>query len=422
MLRTSTSKYGENDCGPQQSTWNARGVTDVTWILPGRNEGESTHEYRQFNVWHMRLARRTFPSVVMTLSATVASAQITPAAGYTPPDDTPSIKMGAVIFADWTYQTSPEITDADGNLVHPSSFNVTRAYINVIGNISHVVAFRITPDIVRESGLVTVPPGGSITNDSLIFRIKYAYAQFNLDDWMEKGSWVKLGIQQTPLIDYEEGIYRYRFQGTTFTEREGFYNSADAGASFHYNFPRNYGEIHAGVFDGEGYARPEVNDEKAIEIRGTVRPFATSTPLLRSLRVTGFYFGDHYIKNSERTRAVFQVTYESPYLNGGFDYIDAHDQPSITRPDVEASGWSFWFTPRTKIGWEALIRYDHLTPNTAFNSQTRNRTIIGGAYWFPHQGNVSAALMLDYDGQTFSNFVPALPTQAKVAVHGLISF
>jgi hypothetical protein len=370
----------------------------------------------------MRLLRSFFALFALIAFSSVARAQVTPAAGYTPPDDTPSIKLGVVIYTDFTYQTSPETTDSDGNTIHPSSFNVTRSYINVTGNINHMVAFRITPDIVRESGLVTLPPGGTISNDSLIFRIKYAFAQFNLDDWMTQGSWVRLGIQQTPLLDYEEGIYRYRFQGTTFTEREGFYNSADAGASFHWNFPRNYGEVHAGVYDGEGYARPEVNDEKAVEIRATVRPFAAGAPLLRGLRVTGFYFGDHYIKDSERTRAVFQTTYESPYLNAGFDYINAHDQPAIARPDVPASGWSFWFTPRTKIGWEALIRYDHMTPNTTLEAQTRSRTIVGGAYWFPHQGNVQAALMLDYDGQTFANFTPSQPTQGRLALHGLIQF
>ena len=353
-----------------------------------------------------------------------ARAQVTAAEGYTPPDDTPSVKVGGTIFADYTWMAEPKVTDTDGNLVHANAFNLTRAYINVTGQISHLISFRITPDVVRESGLVTLPAGGSISNDSLIFRVKYAFAQFNLDDWMEKGSWVRLGIQQTPLIDYEEGIYRYRFQGTTFTEREGFYNSADAGASFHWNFPQNFGEIHAGVFDGEGYARPEVNDEKAIEVRATVRPLAKGAPILRGWRVTGFYFGDHYVKNAERTRAVFQTTYESPYLNAGYDYINAHDQTSVTKPDVPASGWSVWFTPRTKIGWEALLRYDHLTPNTTapLEAQVRHRTIIGGAYWFPHQGNVQAALMLDYDGQTFDNFTPSQPTQGRLALHGLIQF
>jgi hypothetical protein len=370
----------------------------------------------------MRLSRILLATVLIAASGAVASAQVTPAAGYTPPDDTPSIKVGATIYTDFTYQSNPTATDADGNTVNPSSFNVSRSYINITGNISHVVAFRITPDVTRESGLVSLGPGSSVSNDSLVFRIKYAFAQINLDDWMPKGTWVRLGIQQTPLLDYEEGIYRYRFQGTTFTEREGFYNSADAGVSFHTNFPSNYGEIHAGVYNGEGYAKPEANDRHAFDVRATVRPFARSAPLLRGLRVTGFYVADDYVKNAERTRAVGQVTFEHPYINAGFDAIDAKDQTSITKPDVEAKGWSIWATPKTAIGWELLLRYDHLMPDTRFENQVRNRTIAGVAYWFPHQGNVSSALLFDYDGQTFDNFVPAQPKNSKVAVHALINF
>src|SRR5947209_4663177 len=195
--------------------------------------------------------------------ARAATAQVTPAAGYTPPDDTPSIKVGATIYTDYTYQQNPQTTDADGNTINPSAFNVTRSYINITGNVSHIVAFRITPDVQRQSGLVSLGSGSSVSNDSLVFRIKYAFAQFNLDDWMTKGSWARVGIQQTPLLDYEENIYRYRFQGTTFTEREGFYNSSDAGAAFHFNFPANYGDVHVGVYNSEGYTRPEVNDQKA---------------------------------------------------------------------------------------------------------------------------------------------------------------
>jgi len=362
---------------------------------------------------------------LLGISAATASAQVTPAAAITPPDDTPSIRVGVTFYGDYTYQQNPQTPDADGNVINPSSFNVSRSYINITGNLSHVVAFRITPDVVRQSGLLTLGAGSSISNDSLVFRIKYAFAQFNLDDWMTKGSWARFGIQQTPLLDYEEGIYRYRFQGTTFTEREGFYNSADAGASFHYNFPSNYGDVHVGVYNGDGYARTDPNDQKAIEIRGSLRPFATNAPILRGLRVTGFYFGDNYIKDAERTRAVGEATFESTYLNAGFDGIKAHDQTSIKLPDVEASGWSWWATPRKPFpngsSWEALLRYDHLRPNTGADAD-RTRAIIGVAYWFPHQGNVSSALLFDYDGQTFHNFTPAQPAQKRLAVHGLINF
>jgi len=364
--------------------------------------------------------------IALTCWTSSASAQITPAAGYTPPDDTPSIRIGVTFYGDYTYTQNPQTVDADGNTINANAFNVTRSYINVTGNLSHIVAFRITPDIVRESGLFNSAAASTIANDGLVFRIKYAYMQTNFDDWMTKGSWARFGIQQTPLLDYAEGIYRYRFQGTTFTEREGFYNSADGGASFHWNFPANYGEVHVGVFNGDGYTKTDPNDQKAIEIRGTVRPFAAGAPILRGLRVTGFYFGDNYIRDAERTRGVLQATFEHKYVNAGYDYIDAHDQTSITKPDVKATGWSFWATPRypfeSGASWELLLRYDHLTPDRSQSSQTRSRTIAGVAYWFPHQGSVSSALLVDYDGQTFDNFTPALPSQKKIAVHALVNF
>ena len=123
------------------------------------------------------MTRRTVLLAELMVIAVVrsASAQVTPAAGYTPPDDTPSIRVGATIYTDFTYQPSPEVTDADGNVVNPSSFNVTRSYINITGNVSHIVAFRITPDVQRQSGLVSLGSGSSVSNDSLVFRIKYVW-------------------------------------------------------------------------------------------------------------------------------------------------------------------------------------------------------------------------------------------------------
>lgn len=47
-------------------------------------------------------------TTMMTLLAGPASAQVTPAAGFTPPDDTQSIGVGAVIFYDYTLTNSPK--------------------------------------------------------------------------------------------------------------------------------------------------------------------------------------------------------------------------------------------------------------------------------------------------------------------------
>jgi hypothetical protein len=353
--------------------------------------------------------------------AAPAFGQVTPAAGYTPPDDTPSIKVGVTIFMDYTVQDSPKIKDSDGNDVTLTSFNVGRSYINVTGNINHLIAFRVTPDITRESGT------GSSLAGSYTFRLKYAYAQFNLDDWMTRGSWARFGQQQTPFIDYAEGIYRYRFQGTIFPEREGYMSSADEGVSFHYNVPQNYGDVHAGYYNGENYNKPEVNNEKSFQIRGTLRPLAQGDANLRGLRVTGFYNADSYVKDGDRNRGIFEVSYEHKYLNAAYDYLATSDQTSITKDKVDGHGWSTWLTPKYPLASrpgasiEALFRYDSYEPNKTLSDQKHKREIFGLAYWFPHQGNVSTALLVDYDNATFDNFVNQ-PMQRKYAVHGLINF
>ena len=121
------------------------------------------------------------------------------------------------------------------------------------------------------------------------------------------------------------------------------------------------------------------------------------------------------------------VTFEHPQLNAGFDYLAARDQPSLTVRRRDARGFSFWATPRQRPtnGFEGLLRVDRLEPDTLADAN-RLRTIVGGAYWFPHQGTVSAALLLDYEQVRLRTQTPALvapsPTQKRLAVHGLINF
>src|SRR5437762_23930 len=250
------------------------------------------HAHQQGGFKRMKhCLKRCLTAAGIVAAATGAFAQVTPAAGYTPPDDTPKFNVGATIFADYTYQESPKAKDADGNNINLSAFNLSRAYINVTGNLNHYLGFRITPDVSRETG------AGSSLNGSLEFRLKYAYGQLNLDDWTTHGSWVRFGIHQTPFLDYTEGIYRYRFQGTIFPERVGLMSSSDAGVSGHWNFPGNYGDVHAGFYNGENYNKAEVNNEKGFMIRGTVRPFPLGGPELKGLRVTGFVIEDHYVES-----------------------------------------------------------------------------------------------------------------------------
>lgn len=323
--------------------------------------------------------------------------------------DEPALKVGATIFADYTWQAAPLTRDADGNEIHPSAFNVSRAYVNLTGTLNKRISFRVTPDVARELG------SGSSLNGSQTFRLKYAYAQLNLDEWMTKGSFVRFGMQQTPYLDFVEQIYRYRFQGTNFVEREGYLSSADTGLTMRYVFSE-YGDVHGGVYNGEGYSKAEANDQKALQIRATLRPLPKS-PLGKGLRATVFYDGDHYVATARRERLIAQVSYEHARINAGVDVLSTKDRTSSSKPQIEGRGWSVFATPRLGNGWELLLRHDHNRPDRN-SSVLRQRDITGVAYWMPNLKKVTAAVLLDRDALS----VTGKPDETRYGLKLLLVF
>lgn len=352
-------------------------------------------------------------ALVLGWMAAVA-AQTAPPAAARPQEEGPSVRVGVTLFADYTVQTTPKGIDADGNEFTPNQFNVQRAYLNVTGRLSRLIAFRITPDIARETG------EGSSLSGSYTYRLKYAYAQFNLDQWMQRGTYARFGMQPTPWVGFIDDVYRYRFQGPTMEDREGILASSDFGATFRYNFGGNYGDLHTGFYNGDNYNRLERNDQKALMIRGTVRPLPSHAHL-KGMRVTGFYDHDAYVKSAERRRAIIGVTYEHARVNAGANYLATTDQTRGTAREVNGDGFSIWATPRIASGWEGLLRFDSVTPDEDRDGR-RRRTILGVAYWFPQQGSVTSALLFDFEDVDNDAFAPSRADERRFAVHMLVNF
>lgn len=357
-------------------------------------------------------------SMSVILSARPASGQVTPApAAPAKVDDAPSVRVGGTIFADYTYTFDPKITDIDGNSVSPNSMNVARTYINVQGQLNHVIQFRITPDIARETGT------GSSLAGSTTFRLKYGYAQINLDDWMWQGTYARAGMIQTPYVEYEESIYRYRFQGPTFVDREGFMPSADFGAILRTQFPKQYGEVYGGIYNGEGYTRFDPNNQKALQIRGTLRPFPKPGTLQRGLRLTGFYGADHYVRDAERNRFVSMVSFEHRYLNAAWVYLDAADQTSVNLAKTDSTGHSVWLIPRSPTGFEGLFRYDRLEQTQNTNETKKERVIAGIAYWPKFTvTSVTASFLLDFESVRYRRYTPFRSAEQRLTLHMLLAF
>ena len=241
------------------------------------------------------------------------------------------------------------------------------------GRVSSIVSFRITPDITRETG------SGGTLDGSMSVRLKYGYAQFTLDRFTGawRNTWVRVGMQQTPFIDAEEAVYRYRFQGTVFAERDGGLSSADTGVSFHTNLPNNYGDVHAGVYNGEGYTRAEANDQKAVMIRGTVRPMPDRWRA--GARVSGSPAtpprsrdGRGRPEAGHRQRVARAAPVQRGVRLRDGDRTRRH--PTATR--VKSDGYSFFVTPffrRRAMASRRSLRYDSFRAEHG-DRPTRGRT------------------------------------------------
>jgi hypothetical protein len=189
------------------------------------------------------------------------------------------------------------------------------------------------------------------------------------------------------------------------------------------------------VYNGEGFTRADPGDQKAVEIRATIRPLPSSN-LPRGLRVTAFYSGDHTVQHADRRRTIGLATFEHRFVNMAWSYVDAVDQATPAAPRVPARGQSFWITPRMPQGpppvappagmvrgsLEGLFRYDRLAPNRELPG-LKQRWISGVAYW-PRMRSAaySAAFLLDFERVAYDDFEPARPNERRLAVHMLVAF
>ena len=353
----------------------------------------------------------TWVGAILVAGSPALAAGQTTGQGTTPPASTsPTVKVGVTIFADYLVTQTPKITDANGEKVTANVFNVGRSYINVTGSASQRVTFRITPDIARATD-------GSLSGSQL-FRLKYAY----FDVALPHRTSIRFGMQQTPFIDGQEGVYRYRFQGTSFAERDGGLASSDVGITARTAMGA-YGDVHVGIYNGEGYSRAEVNDQKALMARVTVRPMPTHA-IAKGLKLTGYLHADEYVQGAPRNRTVLSATFEHARFNAGADYVRRVDQPTPAAAEVTGQGYSFFVTPFAKqkgVGVEGLLRFDRFEPNTNVDAAWK-RLIAGVAYWFPKQGTASAALLFNLEQVTYDRFVPTRPTERRIGLYSLISF
>ena len=297
-----------------------------------------------------------------------------PAAAQAPAAQAPQVTVGGVVYTQYQY------TDA---AVHTNTFDVTRAYVNVLGRFSGGITTRVTADII---------PSG-VTNQ--VVRLKYAFAA-----WTPTGGSLtyKLGMMQTPFVDFEETLWDYRMQGTIAVDRNGAMTSSDIGFGVDGKWNNDQVNAQVAVVNGEGYSNGTGDFHKDLEARVSVRVKTTNdASRVGGLRLTGYAgvgkYGPAFAGN-DRNRFLGQVSYRSQLLTLAGEFVSRKDS---TQTGSIISAFGVYHLTNSKI---ALIgRVDIVDPNTSV-ANNKNTRIIGGV---SYQLSPNVRLLADLDRQSFES-------------------
>lgn len=206
------------------------------------------------------------------------------------------VKIGATFYGDYANyihtgfgpQFLTQINQAGPGNDGFNSFDITRTYINLFYTPADAVTLRITPNIYRQ---VDVSQGtgfgkgaaiGSTSNGNLGFRLKYAYVDFNtLFNGSEAFKKDKLTFGQTtnPLVDWEEGLYGYRYVNLipwNYLSLSSTYTGVTLHGPIEWN-GKEYLDYHLGVFNTASFHAIEQNDKKQVMGRLTWYPMGTKS-------------------------------------------------------------------------------------------------------------------------------------------------
>jgi len=281
-------------------------------------------------------------------------------------DVTPSGPFPTVTFGVQTFlQYSAELHEENGY----NAFDVTRGYLNIEAILSDRVRVRFTPDVR--------PTTDADLNQNLALRMEYASLYARVSD----NATVMFGLHETPWLTYEESVNRYRVIGPFLSERMGLIpGPTDLGVSLkvtHENL-----EVHAGVYNGEGDGRAEIDKYKSIDGRVTFRPFDPKSEYgLGNIHVSGFYQYGWYAKDRPRNVAIFMGNYEDTHVMATAQYLSATDNPFVAT-DVQRRGLSFFGEGRQgPTGWAGVLGVDFIQPDTSNDGLAQHRYVFGVAHW-----------------------------------------
>jgi hypothetical protein len=152
-----------------------------------------------------------------------------------------------------------------------------------------------------------------VAGDSFVARVREAYAGYRFFQYVD----LRAGLLPTLTIPVVERSWGMRAVNASGFERTGFGSPADLGVTVVGSFPKGFGFVGVGGYNGEGYTRRELNRGKNVEIAAEVHPLA-HLPVARPLAVFGSYMSGSSGTGSARANRIHAgLAWQGGLVRGG---------------------------------------------------------------------------------------------------------
>ena len=201
-----------------------------------------------------------------------------------------------------------------------NKFYLKRGYFTIKTDLNPQISVRYTQDI-------TLDKEGSDAGNVEI-RMKYLFMKVKpFKNGFMKNSYAEFGLIPRPWLEFEQKINDYRSQGKMYLEKSGILNSADFGLMYSgliggkldksvqkkigKHHPGKFGSYSIGIYNGAGYHDIELNNNKTIEGRITLRPMPENIPGLQFTYSGAFGKANLEVNPPNFNMHLFYISYEN---------------------------------------------------------------------------------------------------------------
>lgn len=303
----------------------------------------------------------------------------------------PQVSVGGLVYTQYLYQ----LTDSANHL---NRFDITRAYVNVIGRFSGGLYARVTADIVTNP------------DSSRAYRIKYVYAAYTPTN---SPLTYKIGEIHQAWLDWEEALWDYRMQGQMAMERAGYLSAAAFGAGIDGKWGPDKVNMQLTIQNDVNYNKGTGDQRKVGQARVSVRALdSDDSTRVGGLRVTAYADYGNAVGGGARQRWLGMVSYKSKQATLAGEAAITRDGPTSTQVNGHLfSAFGVYKIPQSKAAVIARVDVSHAQV-TATDKQTR---FIGGVSYQLHP---NWRLLADWDYLSYQ----ATPTPAQQATRSQALF